>query len=237
MYFGLTNSPATFQTMMNEIFQDLVLQGTVCVYLDDILIFTNTIEEHHRISRIVMERLRKHKLYLRPEKCEFEKEKMEYLGVVVSHNRVEMDLIKVAGVRDWPVPKSKKEVQSFLGFANFYQRFIANFSHHARALFDLTKKDVKFEWGPREEKAFEDIKDAVTSAPVLVLPNHEQPYRIEADGSGFATGAVLSQLSAEDNKWHPVAFLSKSLNEVERNYEIHDTEMLVIIRALEEWRH
>jgi hypothetical protein len=146
-----------------------------------------------------------------------------------------MDPVKVAGVREWPVPKSKKEVQSFVGFANFYRRFIAGFSHHARALFDLTKKDVNFEWTEREQRAFDKIKGAVTSAPVLVLPDRDQPFRIEADGSGFATGAVLSQLSSKDNKWHPVAFLSKSLNEVKRNYQIHDTEMLTIIRALEEW--
>jgi hypothetical protein len=237
MYFGLTNSPATFQTMMNEIFHDLVLQGVVCVYLDDILIFTETLEEHRRITRLVLERMREHKLYLRYDKCEFEKEKVEYLGVVISHNHVEMDPVKVAGVAEWPIPKSKKEVQSFLGFANFYRRFIEDFSHHARPLFDLTKKDVAFSWGNPEEEAFRKIQRAVTSAPILVLPNHEQPYRIEADGSGVATGAVLSQLSSDDDKWHPVAFLSKSLNEVERNYEIHDTEMLAIIRALEEWRH
>jgi hypothetical protein len=237
MYFGLTNSPATFQMMMNEIFQDLVLQGVICVYIDDILIFTKTKEEHRRISRIVLERMRENKLYLWHNKCDFEKERIKYLGIIISHNHVEMDPVKVAGVQEWPVPKSKKEVQSFVGFANFYRRFIASFSHHARALFDLTKKDVKFEWTEHEQRAFDKIKEAVTSAPVLVLPDRDQPFRIEADGSGFTTGAVLSQLSSEDNKWHLVAFLSKSLNEVERNYQIHDTEMLAIIRALEEWQH
>jgi len=237
MYFGLTNSPATFQTMMNEIFHDLILQGVVIVYLDDILIFTDTLEEHRRICRIVMERLREHKLYLRHDKCEFEKTRIEYLGVIISHNRVEMDPVKIAGVAEWPVPTSKKEVQSFVGFTNFYRRFISNFSHHARALFDLTKKDVRFAWGNREQDAFDRLKELVTSAPVLALPDSERPYRVEADGSGVATGAVLSQLSPEDDKWHPVAFLSKSLSAVERNYEIHDTEMLAIVRALEEWRH
>jgi hypothetical protein len=122
-----------------------------------------------------------------------------------------------------------------VGFANFYCRFIAGFSNHTHALFDLMKKDVKFEWIAHKQRAFEKIKEAVTSAPVLVLPDHDQPFRIEANGSRFATGAVLSQLSSEDNKWHLVAFLSKSLNEVKRNYQIHDTEMLAIIRALEEW--
>jgi len=234
MYFGLTNSPVTFQTMMNEIFHNLILKGVVIIYLDDILIFTDTLEEHCRISQIVMERLREHKLYLRHDKCEFKKMHIEYLGVIISHNCVEMDPVKIAGVTEWPVPTSKKEVQSFVGFTNFYRRFIFNFSHHVRPLFDLTKKDVRFTWGNCEQDAFDWLKELVTLAPVLALPDNEHPYRIEADGSRVATGAVLSQLSPEDNKWHPVTFLSKSLSAVEHNYEIHDTEMLVIVQALEE---
>jgi hypothetical protein len=120
MYFGLTNSPATFQTMMNEIFQDLITEGVVSVYLDDILIFTNSLEEHSRITRLVLDRMCEHKLYLRPEKCEFEKVRIEYLGVIISHNKVEMDPVKIAGVADWLTPSNKKEVQSFVGFVNFY---------------------------------------------------------------------------------------------------------------------
>jgi hypothetical protein len=120
MYFGLTNSLATFQTMMNEIFQDLITDSVVSVYLDDILIFTNSLEEHCRITCLVLDRMREHKLYLRPEKCEFEKTRIEYLGVIISHNKVEMDPVKIAGVADWPMPSYKKEVQSFIGFVNFY---------------------------------------------------------------------------------------------------------------------
>jgi hypothetical protein len=120
MYFGLTNSPATFQTMMNEIFQDLITEGVVSVYLNDILIFTSLIEEHHRTTRLVLDSMHEHKLYLQPEKCEFEKTRIEYLGVIISHNKVEMDPVKVAGVADWPTPTNKKEVQSFVGFINFY---------------------------------------------------------------------------------------------------------------------
>jgi hypothetical protein len=140
-------------------------------------------------------------------------------------------------VADWPTPSNKKEVQSFIGFVNFYQCFIPGFSHHARALFDLTMKDVRFIWGLPQEDSFMKLKELVTSAPVLVLPNNDLPFRLEADGSGIATGAVLSQQQVDDKAWHPIAFLSKALNPVERNYEIHDTEMLAIIRGLEEWRH
>jgi hypothetical protein len=148
-----------------------------------------------------------------------------------------MDPVKVAGVADWPEPSNKQEVQSFLGFANFYHQFIKDFSHHARPLFDLTKNEWKWQWGSSKASAFRKLKDLVTSAPVLTTPADDQPFHIEADSSDYATGAVLSQLSAEDGKWHPVAFYSKSLSETERNYEIHDKEMLAIIRALDEWRH
>jgi hypothetical protein len=151
MYFGLTDSPETFQTMMNEIFQDLITEGVVSVYLNNILIFTDSLEEHRRITHLVLDRMCEHKLYLQPEKCEFEKTKIEYLGVIISHNKVEMDPVKIARVADWPTPSNKKEVQSFVGSINFYRRFILGFSYHARALFDLTMKDVRFIWGfPRK---------------------------------------------------------------------------------------
>jgi transposase InsO family protein len=237
MFFGLTNSPATFQTMMDDIFRELVAEGVVVVYLDDILIFTETVEQHREVTRRVLKLLEENQLFLKPDKCEFERTRVEYLGVIISHNSVEMDPVKVAGVAEWPTPTCKKEVQSFLGFTNFYRRFIQDFSHHARPLFDLTKNDVKWHWSTDEQSAFDALKSLITSAPILTSPDNTRPFRIEADSSDFATGAVLSQQSAEDGKWHPVAFLSKSLSAVERNYEIHDKEMLAIIRAMEEWRH
>jgi hypothetical protein len=120
MYFGLTNSPATFQTMMNEIFQDLITEGIISIYLDDILIFTNSLEEHCWIPRLVLDHMHEHELYLGPAKCEFEKTRIEYLGVIISHNKVEIDPVKIAGVVDWLTPSNKKEVQSFVGFINFY---------------------------------------------------------------------------------------------------------------------
>jgi hypothetical protein len=236
MFFGLTNSPATFQTMMNEIFQDLIMEGSITIYLDDILIFSKTLEEHCRVTRLVLERLHQHQLYLKPEKCEFEKTQIEYLGLVISEGRAEMDPVKIEAVSKWPTPTNKKEVQSFLGFTNFYRRFIRDFSHHGRPLFDLTGS-AGWRWEEEQQEAFQKLKDAITSRPVLIFPDEDRPFRVEADSSDFATGAILSQQSKEDEKWHPVAFLSKSLNAVERNYEIHDKEMLAIIRALEEWRH
>src|SRR6266540_5131917 len=237
MFFGLTNSPATFQTMMDVIFEDLISEGVVVVYLDDILIFTETLEEHWKVTHRVLELLEKHKLYLRPNKCEFEKTTIEYLRVIISHNSVAMDPVKITGVTEWPTPTNKKEVQSFLGFTNFYQRFIKDFSEHARPLFDLTRNDARWRWEGTERSAFDSLKQSVTAAPVLISPDSTRPFRIEANSSNFATGAILSQVSAEDKKWHPVTFLSKSLSPIERNYEIHDKEMLAIIQALQEWRH
>ena len=148
-----------------------------------------------------------------------------------------MDPVKIAGVTEWPTPTNKKEVQSFLRFTNFYRLFIRDFLEHARLLFDLTRNDSSWRWGEAECTAFAWLKGSVTSTPVLISPDLTKSFRIEADSSDFATDVVLSQISSEDEKWHPVAFLSKSLSPVEWNYEIHDKEMLAIIRALQEWRH
>jgi RNase H-like domain found in reverse transcriptase/Reverse transcriptase (RNA-dependent DNA polymerase) len=237
MFFGLTNSPATFQTMMDGIFEELITEGVVVVYLDDILIFTKTLEEHQEVVCKVIALLQLHNLSLKPEKCEFEKTSVEYLGVVISQDSVMMDPAKVAGVSEWPTPTTKKEVQSFLGFVNFYRRFIEGFSHIARPLFNLTKNDSEFCWTSDKQSAFDTLKGKITSTPILALPNNSKPFRIKADSSDFATGAVLSQQGLDDDKWHPVAFLSKSISPVERNYGIHNKEMLAIVRALEEWRH
>jgi len=237
MFFGMTNSPATFQTMMNEVFRTLIAEGIVVVYLDNILIFTETEEEHEQAVWRVLEVLAEHKLFLRPEKCEFHWKRIEYLRLVISENKVEMDPVKVVGVRDWPTLENWTDVQAFIGFVNFYHRFIRDFSTIARSFFDLTRSDKAWNWDTKKWDAFERLKTAVTTAPVLVSPQDSEPFRIEADSSNFASGAVLSQQLPGEEKWHPVAFYSKSLSPVERNYEIHDKEMLAIIRALEEWRH
>ena len=231
MFFGLMNSLATFQTIMNDIFRDMIAEGVVCVYLDDILIFTKTLSEHWTITWRVLEHLQEYNLCLKLEKCEFECTRIEYLRVIVSEGTVEMDLVKVSGVSEWPEPQNKREVQSFVRFVNFYRQFIKDFSHHACTLFDLTKKDVGWHWGALEQASFNKLKELITSVPVLVFPDNSLPYCIEADSSDAATGAVLSQQTSLENgrKWHPITFFSKSLSPVEQNYEIHDKEMLAII--------
>jgi len=186
MFFRLCNNPATFQTMMDDIFDDLITGGVVVVYLDDIIIFMETLEEHQKVTRRVMELLWKHNLFLKPEKCEFEKTEVEYLGVIISQNSVKMDPVKVAGVMEWPTLSNRKEVQSFLGFTNFYCRFIQGFSHLVCPLFNLTQKDTEWRWGTEEQSAFDSLKGGITTAPILTLPDNSWPFWIKVNSSYFA---------------------------------------------------
>src|SRR5882724_2931604 len=237
MFFSLTNSPAMFQTMMNDIFKDLIDEGVVTIYMDDILIFGSwTKEQHHTIIVKVLDILWKHRLYLKVEKCIFEQPKVKYLSLILSEGCVEMDLVKVAGIQDCPMPKNVTEVQSFVGFVNFYQLFIQDLSHITKPLHQLTKKGEVWRWAKEEQRSFEELKRLIMSTPILVQPNQEALFRLETDASGYATGAVLSQLS-EDGKWHPVGFTSKGLNLAKRNYAIHEKELLSVICGLEEWKH
>jgi len=143
---------------------------------------------------------------------------------------------KVKGVLEWPMPQCVKDVQKFLGLANYYCRFIEGFATVARPLHDLVKKDKKWEWTEKEEKAFKELKGRFTKEPVLAAPDIDKKMRMEVDASDYAMGGVLS-MECKDGLWRPVAFLSKLLNKTERNYKIHDKEMLAIVRGLEAWRH
>ena len=147
-----------------------------------------------------------------------------------------MEKEKVKGVLEWLIPKCVKDVQKFLGLANYYCWFIEGFATVARLLYDLVKKDKKWDWAEREEKVFRELKERFTKEPVLAAPDIDKKIRMEVDASDYATGGVLL-MECKDGLWRPVAFLSKLLNETERNYEIHDKEMLVIVRGLEAWRH
>lgn len=236
MFFGLSNSPSTFQALMDDIFKDLIITGKVTIYLDDILIYSSDPKEHQSVTREVLKCLRDNDLYVKPEKCEFDKDRIEYLGLVISHNKVEMDPVKVKAIEEWPTPRNVKEIQQFRGFANFYRRFIEGFSKITRPLDRLTRKDVPWEWGTEEQKAFDTLKEKFASHPVLAMYDPNRETRVDVDASGYAVGGVLLQ-KQEDSKWHPIAYLSEALDDVQRNYEIHDRELLAIIRALESWRH
>ncbi len=204
--------------------------------MDDILIYSKDLKHHHKVVREVLSRLQQHDLYLKPEKCDFEKQEMEYLGMIITPGEVRMDPGKVTAVKHWPTPKVLKDVRGFIGFANFYRRFIKDFSAKARPLHDLTKKDVPWQWSAEQQFAFDSLKDAFCAEPILRVYDEALPTRVEVDASGFATGGILSQ-KHEDDLWHPVAFRSESMSKEERNYEIFDREMLGLIHALEDWRH
>jgi len=236
IFFGLTNSPATFQAMMNELLRDLTNTGKVAVFIDDIIVGTETEEGHDELVIEVIKRLEENDLYVKPEKCKWKVREVEFLGVVIGPEGIKMEEGKVKGVLGWPMPQSVKDVQKFLGLANYYRRFIEGFATVARPLHNLVKKDKRWEWTEREEKAFKELKERFTKEPVLAAPDIDKKMRMEVDASDYVMGGVLS-MECGDRLWRPVAFLSKSLNETEQNYKIHDKEMLAIIRGLEAWRH
>ena len=191
MFFGLTNSPATFQVMMNMIFQDLIIVRKTTVYMDNILIFSKTVAKHTLIINQVLQILHNNDLYLKPKKCEFYKDKLNYLGFTILKDYVAMDDSKVNAIRDWPIPRTVRDIQSFLGTGNFYRRFIENFSLIARPLHNLIKKDEKWNWTKECQDAFERLKRIFTSHPVLIYPDLIQPYQLVTDASLIAYGGVL----------------------------------------------
>ena len=241
MFFGLCNSPATFQTMMNQIYRQTIdkhaLRGTIIrVYMDDIAIATSTsLADHIQAVADVLTVAKVHDLYFKPEKCTFHASSIDYLGVILEKGMTRMDPIKIKGVRDWPTPAKVKDVRSFLGFCNFYRPFIRGFAHVAKPLNELTKKDVEWNWGTRQQEAFETLKARVTSEPVLAHPELDKQFEIEVDASGFAVGAVLLQKKT-DGKKHPIAYYSATLNAAERNYDIYELELLAIAKATDHWR-
>jgi hypothetical protein len=213
MFFGLTNSPATFQTMMNDILRELINEGKVIVHLDDILIFMDSLEEHRVIVKRVLDILEKNQLYLKPQKCEFERAEIEYLGIIIGHNTMRMDPVKIRGIMEWPEPKNLKQTQAFLGFTNFYQRFVRSYSVVAKPLTWLTGKEG-FSWGEEQKNTFQKLKDRIAEDAVLALPTDHGKFRLEADVSEGAMGAVLSQ--EQEGEWRPVVFQSHGLSETER---------------------
>jgi hypothetical protein len=221
MGFGFHNAPATFQALMNSILVDLITQAEVAVYMDDILIYSHNLEHHHKIVCEVLKRLQEYNLYLKPEKCKFEKQEMEYLGMIIRPGEVQIDPGKVAAVKDWPTPTTLKEVRVFIGFANFYRRFIKDFATVARPLHDLTKKDMPWQWHAEQQKAFNWLKEKFCCEPILKVYDPELPTQVEVDASGFATGGILSQ-KHKDGLWHPVAYCSNSMSKEECNYEIYE---------------
>jgi len=236
MTFGLCNTPATFQTFMDTWFSDFLETGEVVIYLDDILIMAKTLVRLALLTHGILQRLLELDLYLWLEKCSFNQISVEYLGLIISEGKIRMDPVKLNAVTNWPTPKTMKDVQKFLGFCNFYRRFVKNYSALAWPLFNLTKKDTPFHWGPDKEHAFQELQGVLTSTPVLILPDYDKPFTLITDASDYAMGSILEQ---EDvfSRSHPVAYFSKSLQPAERNYKIHDKELLAIVQSLKHFWH
>ncbi|CCE34872.1 uncharacterized protein CPUR_08811 [Claviceps purpurea 20.1] len=235
MPFGLMNCPATFQSLMNYIFHDLLDAGVV-VYIDDILIYASTLEEHDALVKEVLQRLLKYNLAIAPRKCYWRVTKVEFLGYDISTKGISMTTERTRCIQMWEAPASLKEVQKFIGFSNFFRRFIKDFSKIAKPLTDSVKLDRKvWCWTPDMQEAFDSLKDAFSTAPILVHFDPSVPAVVEADASDFALGSVLSQ-QGTDSKIHPVAFHSRKLTPAEMNYEIHDKELLAIVDCFKKWR-
>ena len=234
MPFGLTNAPAIFQHLMNDVFREF-LDHFVVVYLDDILVFSKNEKDHENHVRLVLEKLRSAGLYAKLEKCVFHQPQVEFLGYIISGEGLSMDPKKIEAVTSWKRPSTVRDVQCFLGFANFYRVFIQSYSKIAAPLTKLTCKD-KLDWSLEADHAFEALKKAFTTAPILTHPDFQKPFFLESDASDFALGAVLSQ-PGEDERLHPVAFHSRKFTAAEINYEIHDKELLAIVDSFQEWRH
>ena len=220
--------------LMNQVFH-LLLDVCVIVYIDDILIYSKMAEEHLVHLREVLELLRKHKLYAKISKCDFWSKEVEFLGHVVSADGVKVDPKKIDVIRNWPIPSSLKELQSFLGLANYYRKFIMNFSKKVVLITELLKCMNSFVWAEETQCSFDTLKDALSSAPVLCTPDPKLPFWVMTDASGHAIGAVLSQ--DQGGGLRPIAFESRKLSPAERNYPIHKQELLAIIHALKTWCH
>ncbi|MBW0529377.1 hypothetical protein O181_069092 [Austropuccinia psidii MF-1] len=233
MPFGLTNAPASFQNLVNDIFADF-LDVFVVVYLDDIMVFSSSEEEHVKHVASVLQRLTDNNLFAKASKCVFHASSVEYLGYVVSSDGLKMDSSKVQQILNWPQPKKINALQSFLGFANFYRCFIKNYSKKITSLTSLLKKDSPFIFNEEALSQFQSLKEAFTTAPILSHFNPSLPTIVETDASHYALGAVLSQVN--DSGKHPIAFDSRKLLPAELNYEIHDKELLGIVWALKSWR-
>ena len=229
---GLTNAPSTFAHVMNNVFKDL-LGKSVLIYLDDILVFSKDPGEHVKHVREVMEVLRAHKLYAKLAKCEFGKEKLAFLGHVVSAEGIQVDPKKAELVKDWPTPQNVGEVRKFLGFANYFRKFLQGFANVCRPLNNLLKKDHSFLWDEECDKAFIRLKEALVTAPVLALPDFSKPntvFDVICDASGFGIGAVLMQYE------RPIAYEGRKMQDPETRYPVGEQELLAVHYALQKWR-
>ncbi|WVZ89829.1 hypothetical protein U9M48_036185 [Paspalum notatum var. saurae] len=230
MSFGLTNAPAYFMQLMNSVFMDY-LDKFVVVFIDDILIYSKTEAEYEEHLRLVLQRLREHKLYAKFSKCEFWIDEVRFFGHVVSKGGIAVDPSKVSTVTNWKAPEITKEVRGFLGLAGYYRRFIENFSRIAKPMTSLLEKDAEFRWTNAQQAAFDELKKRLTTAPVLTLADQQKKFIVYCDASRDGLGCVLMQ------EGKVIAYASRQLRKHELNYPTHDLELAAMVHALKIWRH
>jgi len=235
---GLCNSPGVFMQLMNDTFADF-LNKFVLVFLDDIIVYSNTLEEHEQHVRQALGRLREQRLYAKASKSALCKREVEFLGHMVGEHGLRVMEDKIEAVRDWPTPTNIRELRAFLGLAGYYRRFVRDFSKIALPLTELTRnvtrKKLDLSWGTKQQLAFVELKCALQSTPVLVLPDLNKEFVVHCDASGYAVGAVLQQDHGKGLQ--PVAFMSKKMVGAETRYPVHEQELLAIMSALTTWRH
>ena len=235
MPFGLTNAPATFQALINTTLCKY-LDIFVTAYFDNILIYTKGIlKEHMQEVKKVFKVLQKADIRLRPDKCKFHVKIVKFLGSIITTDEIQMDDKKVKAIREWPEPRNLKEIQAFLGFANFYRRFIQGYSQICTPLTKMTKKEQPFHWECKQKEAFKKLKKKFILAPILASFDPETKIILKTDAADQALGSCLSQPDAE-GQLHPVAYRSRKFSGPELNYDVHDKELLAIVGAFEEWR-
>lgn len=233
MPFGLKNAPATFQRTMNSVLTGL--EGVHCfVYLDDIVIYSHCLSSHMKRLSLIFERLRNFNLKLQPEKCEYLRKEVAYLGHIISDEGVKPNPEKIKAVTQFPVPKSVKDIQSFLGLVSYYRRFIPDFSKFAKPLTNLLKKNVPFNWTNTQQLAFKQLKESLVSAPVLTYPDFTKPFVLTCDASNYAISAILSQ--GDIGKDRPIVYYSRTLNKAECNYSVTEKECLAIVEGAKAFR-
>ena len=235
MFFGQTNAPPTFQWYMNEMFSRMVGERKVVIFMDDVIVHGNTCDELTACVSEFLQTCKEENLHLKISKLTFETQEVDFLGYKIKNGQYSPCPIKTVAIKDWPVPTNLKELRSFIGFCNFYRMFIANFSQIAHPLHLLTKKNQEYVWEETQQKAFKELKNQLTSSPVLRLPNLSKPFVVQTDASKLGTGAVLLQLD-DVGVAHPCTYLSQALVGTEQNYQVYDLELLAVIRALKAWR-
>ena len=234
MPFGLCNAPSTFERLMENILTGLQWK-ILLIYLDDVIVFGSTVQEVIDRLKIILDRLREANLKLKPKKCHLFQTEVLYLGHVVTSEGVKTDPSKVEAVKSWPTPTNPTEVRSFLGLASYYRRFIYKFSEVVKPLTNLTKKDQPFIWSSECEKAFNTMKELLTTTPILAYPRRDAEFILDTDASKFAIGAVLSQV--HEGKERVIAYASRTLGRAEQNYCVTRSELLAVVVFLKHFRH